>query len=384
MFKRWIVVIVTLVSTTSLLSSCSKKMSSDDPLPPVYEPSVIISSDNEFVYSFNPYTGYKHWEYNVGDVVKASPLLYNGMLYISTLNGVIYKLNSKTGTLVSKFSLLGKPYRLIATPIADGKLIYFGTTNDTLYAVDTGTGNISWKYGTKDSILSSPTVHKGYVIVASYDGKVYSLDEATGVPKWTFASNPKDAYYSSPAVNDSFVYIGGLNGIMYELRVSDGTLKWKFPATGNIGAIQSSPTVYGGNCIFGSNDYRVYCVDTQSGLPRWVDSTGDRVVSSPFADVNNQLVIVAGYDYNVYAYNILNGTVKWDFVSPVRALFQSSPIVYGGLVFIGGYDKYLYALDSYTGNVRWKQNINGLIECSPVIDDLSGTSYNSSISGYSN
>jgi outer membrane protein assembly factor BamB len=384
MLKHWIIVVLTLLSINSLLSSCSKKMSSDDPLSPVYEPSVIISSDNQFVYSFNPYNGTKHWEYNVGDVVKASPLLYNGMLYISTLNGVIYKLNSKTGKLLSKFSLVGKAYHLEATPIADGNLIYFGATNDTLYAVDTGTGNIKWKYGTGDSIKSSPVIHKGQVIFASFDGKIYSLDDMTGVPKWIHVSNPLDIFYSSPAVNDSFVYIGGENGKMYQLRVSDGSLRWQFPSTGYIGAIESSPIIFGGECIFGSNDYRLYCLDSQLGKKIWADSTGDRVLSSPFADPENQLIIVGSNDYNVYAFNIINGTNKWTFTSPGHYIFQSSPLVYGGLVFIGGYDKYLYALRSLTGEMVWKQNIGGVIQCSPVVDDLSGNSYNSSISGYSN
>ncbi len=382
MTRHRIIVIVMLFSAIGLLSSCSKKMSTDEPLPPVYYPSVIISSDNQFVYSFDPYNGFKHWEYNVGDAVVASPMVYNEMVYISTLNGVIFKLNSKTGALVTKFSLTAHPYQLLATPIADGKLIYFGATNDTLYAVDTGTGSVSWKFRATDQIQSSPTIHNGQVIVASHDGKVYSMDEITGTLKWTFTST--DSFYSSPAVTDSFVYIGGLAGTMYELRVSDGAIRWKYPATGNIGAIRSSPTIYGGNCIFGSNDYFVYCVDTQSGAARWIDSTHDRVIASPCADVNNQLVIAASYDYNVYAYNIINGSIKWVLPNPNGNIFKCSPLIYAGIVFIGDYQGYFYAIDSYTGEIRWRQNVGGVVECSPVIDNLTGISYNSSISGYSN
>src|SRR5579885_216972 len=124
-------IISILLATAVAMASCNKKMSPDNPLPPVYYPSIFISSDNQFVYALDPNNGNKHWEYNVGDVVKASPLLYNEMLYVSTLNGIVYKLNAKSGALVTKFNF---PAKLIATPVVDNNLIYFGSTNDTLYA----------------------------------------------------------------------------------------------------------------------------------------------------------------------------------------------------------------------------------------------------------
>jgi len=54
-------------------------------------------------------------------------------------------------------------------------------------------------------------------------------------------------------------------------------------------------------------------------------------------------------------------------------------------VYIGGYDKNFYAIDTATGDVKWKQNINGVIQASPLIDDLSGTNQiNTAVSGYTN
>ncbi len=168
---------------------------------------------------------------------------------------------------------------------------------------------------------------------------------------------------------------------MYELHMSDGSLVWKMSTQG---AIQSSPTIFGGHCIFGCNDYRVYCLDSIKGKIIWADSTSDRVISSPIPDINNQTIIIGSDDGHVYSLNILNGTTKWSFTSPLNYMFESSPIVYNGIVYAGGFDKYLYALDPATGNIKWKQNINGVIRCSPVIDDLGTGSNNSGISGFTN
>ncbi len=364
-----------------VLFSCSKNMSSDTPLNPVYYPSIIISSDNQFVYSFDLTTGVKHWEYNVNDDVFASPLLYNGMVYIPALNGIVYKLDARSGKLVSKFILNNGAYQLMATPIAFNNLLFFGATNDSMYAVDTATNSIKWRFGTGNKIVSSPTISNGKLVFASYDGNVYCLDATSGLSVWTYTTANTDSFYSSPAVNGSFVFIGGLNKTMYELHMSDGSLVWKMSTQGSI---QSSPTIFGGHCIFGCNDYRVYCLDSIKGKIIWADSTSDRVISSPVPDINNQTIVIGSDDGHVYSLNILNGTTKWSFTSPLNYMFESSPIVYNGIVYAGGFDKYLYALDPATGNIKWKQNINGVIRCSPVIDDLGTGSTNSGISGFTN
>jgi outer membrane protein assembly factor BamB len=80
---------------------------------------------------------------------------------------------------------------------------------------------------------------------------------------------------------------------------------------------------------------------------------------------------------------MINGSAKWTFSS--NGVITSSPLAYNGTVYVGSFDKYLYALDTARGTLKWKANINGQIECSPVIDDLTKlTGHNSQISGYTN
>ena len=155
-----------------------------------------------------------------------------------------------------------------------------------------------------------------------------------------------------------------------------GINKWIFK-TG--GAINSSPAAAFGKCIFGSNDFRVYCVDTSTGLRVWADSTHSNVNSSPI--ISGQVVYIGSNDYNLYALNIINGGVKWKFST--NGLIKSSPMVYKGVIYIGSFDKYFYAVDS-TGTFKWNVNVNGQMQCSAVYDDLSGGSANSQVSGYVN
>src|ERR1700744_5681755 len=102
MFHRLTKNIIVLLAASAVLVSCGKKYSKDDPLPASYNPSIFISSDNQFVYALDPQTGNKNWEQNVGGAVQASMLLNNEILYVPTVNGVLYKLNAKTGAILKQ------------------------------------------------------------------------------------------------------------------------------------------------------------------------------------------------------------------------------------------------------------------------------------------
>lgn len=356
------------------VASCKKESSGDDPLPEVFYPSVYIASDNQFVYAFDPKTGQKHWELFLNTPVKASPVLLDTCVYIAGLNGNLFKIDAKRGTLINTINLFPGG-SIIATPIVHEKLMYVATTNDTMYCLENDA--VKWKFGTGADIVASPTIWNGVdVIIASLDGKMYSCQAVSGWLNWTFDAGAGNEFHSSPVASGKFLFAGNKDKKMYALNGIDGTLKWTFPTAE---PIYSSPLVYGGSVLFGSDDSKLYCVDSATGLHRWQQpfKSGDRIRSSPTAGAN--IVYVGSYDYNIYAINILNGEKKWAYKT--YGLVKSSPMLYDGMLYCGSHDKYMYALDLVTGKPRWAQSINGLIECSPMVDDLAGKTYHSSVSG---
>jgi outer membrane protein assembly factor BamB len=232
------------------------------------------------------------------------------------------------------------------------------------------------------------------VYITNTTGSIYCLEKTFGndvgsgpaIPKW-YLDIPGAKFVSSPAVAEPYLYVGSLSDSnMYCVDLDTAYVRWTYKTKGGI---RSSPAAYGGTCIFGANDFRVYCLDTTidplMGIytpeARWIDSMHSEVTSSPYAA--NQTVYVGCKDYRVYALRVINGSIKWSFSS--NGIVTSSPVVYNGTVFVGSYDKYLYALDTLRGTLKWKTNINGQMDCSPVIDDFSKlTGYNSQISGYTN
>ena len=389
MLQRWSKILLSACTASLLLSACGKKQSEDTPQAITYSPSVIMGSDNGVLYAYNPVTGVKNWERGLPDAECASPLIYNGMVYVGTIkvppfagpSDTLYKLNSSTGVIVQKITLAGAS-GIKATPIADGKLVYVGTmSNNTLYAIDTGTYLTTWSYVADGAIQSSPAIYNGQIYFATTAGTIYCLDKTTGNLTWSYSAGAGKSFTSSPSICDPFLYIGCSDSAVYSMYLTSGTTsginKWIFKTNG---AVNSSPAAAYGKCIFGSNDFKVYCVDTSTGMKIWADSTLSNVNSSPV--IYGQVVYIGSNDYNLYALNIINGGIKWKFST--NGLIKSSPLAYKGTIYIGSYDKYFYAVDSAAGTLKWSANVNGQMQCSPAIEDYSRNQYNSQMSGYTN
>jgi eukaryotic-like serine/threonine-protein kinase len=421
MVQSWRNTLLLSLSMVALfVTGCKNKLSDDNPLPIVFNNSVIINSDNQVLYAINPANGKKNWELSFtylntvpNTKYAASPVLYNGSIYLVFLNSdTLYKINSTTGAIEAKIVWYGNSFATQATPVADANFIYIAGSNGVLYAVDTtGYTTNNWQYNTGSGMLASPVVYSGQVYVATTGGHIINLEKTHGpalisgvwTPTWDYpgmGTTSTANFVSSPAINGPYIYVGSVSdSSMYcvylatptplTTPLNTGVLRWTYKTQG---AIYSSPTIYGGRCIFGSLDFNVYCLDTSieplapvnpTFIPRpiWVTTTGSQVYSSPLAD--NQIIYIGSNDENLYALNIIDGHQKWKFST--RGLIKSSPIVYRGTIYVGSYDKNIYAVDSATGTTKWSFDVNGPIECSPVYDDLNAMNgFNSAITGFVN
>jgi len=412
--QRWRKILLSLLAAPVLFTACNRNFSSDNPITPSYIPSIIINSDNQVVYALDPTSGLKNWQYALPILAgtpsfpihfQPSPLIYGGMVYMAEdmnylgVCDTIYKINSSTGTLVTKIALSpGVSSNVQATPVADANLIYVAATNGAadgvIYAIDTGTYVTKWSYDAGAPIVSSPTIYNGQVYFATTGGTVFCLDKTLGTLTWNYtppisAGSVPATFYSSPSICAPYLYIGSVaDSNMYCIKLTSSTTtgveRWRYKTNG---AIYSSPAANYGVCVFGSSDFNVYCLDTfligTATVPgaRWVKPTSSAVESSPV--INNGTVYIGSFDYNLYAFDIIHGNLRWKFAS--TSLIKSSPIVYGNSVYVASYDKYLYSVDTASGTLKWSYNTNGQIQCSPAIEDLSHINQNNSqISGFTN
>ncbi len=149
--------------------------------------------------------------------------------------------------------------------VADGK-VFVGTMRGTLYTIDSETGRDVWVFKTGGAILHTCATAGGKVFFGNTEGKVYAVNAADGKPAWSISLGP--AVWNAPVVYQGVVIVGGRDGGLYAIEADSGRIKWK-ALTG--GPLLSSPALDAktGKVYVGSEDMHVYAFDFASGRQLW-------------------------------------------------------------------------------------------------------------------
>ncbi|MCS7213950.1 MAG: PQQ-binding-like beta-propeller repeat protein [Candidatus Calescibacterium sp.] len=209
--------------------------------------------------------------------------------------------------------------------------------------------------------------------VSAYVGNAYSdfsntvCGTTVGPGNISYQIQTGGAIYSSPAINNGIAYIGSDDKKLYAIETTTGTVLWTY-TTG--GAIRSSPAVgCFGEIYFGSDDGYLHSL-TGNAVLRWNVQLSQRkapIVSSPAFHPKGTTVYVTVTNHRLYAVNITDGSIAWVSSALPRPL-RTSPFVSpnGATVYVVGVSR-VYAFDANTGTQKWQLNINCSIETSPAV-----------------
>ena len=227
--------------------------------------------------------------------------------------------------------------------------------------------DLSWKFSTNGSIISSPAVVNGTVYFGSQDKNIYAVDAWSGKLLWSFAT--KAFVESSLAVADEKVYTGGDDGNVYCLNTHDGHLLWKTPINGNLPytystiVMKSSPTISGGIVYIGSLDGNIYALDGNDGHIVWKKTTVGPIENTPAVSKGAVFFTALSFSSNLpdtgilYKLNANNGNVIWTRSIPYVPVFTRSAELMGsasvanGTVFTSTNVITYYALDDAQGEI---------------------------------
>lgn len=202
------------------------------------------------------------WSLNVGTKrgIEATPLVVNGILYLSLPWSKVVAVDVRKGETIWEFDpKVPKAYGEKAccdvvnrgVAIYEGK-VFLGTLNGKLIALDAATGSISWEQQTVDTtkaytITGAPRVVNGKVIIgnggAEYGvrGYITAYDAHSGEQQWRFYTVPGDPAkgFESPAMEAAakswdgewWKYGGG--GTAWDAMAYDPALNLLYVGTGN-------------------------------------------------------------------------------------------------------------------------------------------------------
>jgi eukaryotic-like serine/threonine-protein kinase len=308
------------------------------------------------------------WITEIGPMV-ASPICDNSIVYAATITGRIFATNiyknqikwhSNVGSPIVSSPLLHKGLLISATFDSWIKETAFLGKN-LVFALDTNTGDQVWSIEINGDVFSSPCVAKDMIIIGSMNKNLLAIDSSSGNLKWTF--DALGEIWSSPSFNGDSIFVGCDDGFLYCLDL-DGRLKWKTKLNGKIRS--SSPCLSEDNLVFiGTHNGSIYCLNQSDGVIRWDKQLTKPVLSS--AAVLKDKVFLGSSDKKVYSFDCDTGSKAWEFETGDR-IWSSPAITENDMVlFFGSLDSHIYGLDINSGNQTWKFPTMDIIDSSPCI-----------------
>ncbi|MGZ5038472.1 MAG: outer membrane protein assembly factor BamB family protein [Usitatibacter sp.] len=157
---------------------------------------------------------------DVKESMETSPIVVNGVMYVTTSFSQVYALNAQTGEQLWYYKQpLGPITTYCCGPNNRGVAVYedkvyLATLDAKLVALDAKTGNKLWQTDIADPELGysetmAPTVVKGKVLIGTNGGEygirgfVKAFDAKTGDLLWTFYTIPDKGHEGVWAVNDA-------------------------------------------------------------------------------------------------------------------------------------------------------------------------------------
>jgi len=298
--------------------------------PAVVGGDVLLHADDGQLYRLDAKTGMERWRVRVAakpavrlpigdeksryDFRGSGVATGGGRLYLGTHEGRVLSFVPGGGEPIWEFQAGDS---VVATPLVFADKVYFGSFDGSVYALDAASGTLIWKHDTGAPVTTSPAVHDGLVIVGSRSYDLLALDGKTGKRAWT-------RYYwfswvESPAtILDGSVYVGSSDAAkLFAFEGGTGRRIWEVDAGGSTWGqpAVTSERVFAG--AVGTLHYlvphraSVLAVNRQTGRPIWrypvppPESTSGKVSCYGFAGspaLGEGLVYFPGLDGRVYAF----------------------------------------------------------------------------------
>ena len=301
--------------------------------PVVVNGVVYISSEDGHLYAFNAITGAGLW-ISVNGGGPDSPVVSNGVVYVSSQDNsgtsFLYAFNAATGQMLWASPLGGVSQ---SPPIVVNGVLYIGAQDNKVYAFNATTGTLLWSYTVDSYVSSSPAFANGLVYVSSGNGTLYALNSTTGAFIWNDVTGDQTDH-SSPAVVNGVVYLGSANNL-YAFNATTGASIW----TVNVGnRVIPVLAVSNGVVYYGSKD--VYAFDAQTGTLLWTALYSGSFITA--VSVANGVVYADSYQTDaLLAYDAQTGIQLWSYTT--GGYIFSSPAVVNGAVYVGSFDSNVYA-----------------------------------------
>ncbi len=262
--------------------------------PLVSDEAIYIGSEDKNLYAISQRTGKLLWSFQTGGAIRSSPVLAEDYIFLGADDGFLYAIHVISKRDAWRFDSNGF---IRSGPYINQDAVFFGNETGDVLAVDFR-GNLRWRFRTRRSVLASPTIADGILVIGSLDLTLYGLDAKSGWPVWRFRMNRGTA--STAAITEKMVFAGSADGILYCLNLETGKETWRYEMGEQI---SGSPLIYKDGLFVGGSEGTFACLEYRTGRLRWKYHTDGPISGTPCGYKDK--VVIGSFDHYLYAFPVV-------------------------------------------------------------------------------
>jgi outer membrane protein assembly factor BamB len=288
-------------------------------------------------YSRSDVTVSEEWTYSTGSKPTGGPLVHDGRVYGSTVEGEIYAVDAESGQELWTESLNAKIFQ---TPALSDDNLYAVSQAGKLYAIDTEQGDKTEEFDVGSNqfeeryIRSStaPGVTVKNEIISLGGGNLHVIDSSNSEILITRDSD--DVVYSKPAITDDLIIVGQSTGMLQAVDQDTSETVWEEQVTD--GPLRM-PVIQDDQILI-SDEARasLHCLDLATGMEQWHVSIDTTTISPPAATSDEVVVTLesggnSGGAGGIRAFEPNTGDELWQ--NPNRHGHAAPPIITQGRIY---------------------------------------------------
>ncbi|MCE1253066.1 MAG: PQQ-binding-like beta-propeller repeat protein [Anaerolineae bacterium] len=172
---------------------------------PISDGKVIYQASlGHHLYALDPQTGNLNWSVDLGGALVSTPHLdENGVIYAGTLANEVVAVDSASGKILWKTNVASGVW---SSPVIKDGTLFLSNIDGMVYALKAADGSLVWKTDIGASVTGSGAITPNGVVFANDKGDVVLLSFEKGEKAWTYTSGLQ--LYGSPVNIQDHVLVG--------------------------------------------------------------------------------------------------------------------------------------------------------------------------------
>jgi outer membrane protein assembly factor BamB len=299
---------------------------------------IYAASRDGKVSAFQPETGKRDWQTELGTELSAGPGVGEGLVAVGTADGLIIVLDAKTGTERWRANLKGET---LAAPVMAGDLVIVVTIDNRLHALRALDGDERWVVEQSTPRLtmrgSATPAISGNTVIAGFDnGRLLAVDIDTGNIVWDTMLVPPSGRSDLERLSDidgrisvvgQDVYASGYQGRVAAVAAESGQVLWAREISSYVGVEADWTNVYTTD-----DNGKVFAIFRRNGTESWrQESLLRREPTLPVAF--HTTVAVGDMEGYLHFFSVIDGVPVARLRMGKQAI-SNSPVVVAGRLYV--------------------------------------------------